>query len=190
MAKCKYMGWLDLETTGLEEREGIVLEVGVAVTRVEFPFELINARSWVVKPSDNDWQKMMVPKVVEMHTKTGLITDVDFALMGVGAVEESVVNWLNETCGKKSTVMLCGSGVTHFDRRWLKFHMPVLEDRFNYQTLDVGVIRRAFSLSGGPDPKFWGLTDGTMHRALDDVLDHLEEWRQYATLMNPQPKEN
>lgn len=179
-----YMAWLDLETTGLDETEGSILELGIALARPEPPFEEVAAASWVMRPHPTDWRSMMVDKVVEMHAKTGLDVEVDASEFTEAGIEKIAVEWLDSVGGTRGQFLLCGSGVSHFDRRWLKHRMPELEARFGYVTLDVGVIRRGFEVAGiGQSLKFAGKTDGTPHRGLDDARDHLEEWRRYSVLM-------
>lgn len=45
---------------------------------------------------------------------------------------------LFQSLGNKHDFILCGSGVSHFDRRFLAEHMPRLTKWFRYYSIDVG----------------------------------------------------
>lgn len=64
------------------------------------------------------------------------------------------------------------SGATiHFDRRWMAYHLPEIEEGFHYRSgIDISVLRKSVELNR-PD-----LTDGEpkrkgTHRALADIMD-------------------
>ena len=183
------MAWLDLETTGTDERTGHILEVGIVLSKAKPPFEEVIAGSWIVDPSVDDprWRSTMGDFVTNMHTENGLLADLEAMERrpSEATIEQEILAWL-KLCAGSDPLLLAGSGVAHFDRRWIRHRMPKLEERFDYVIMDVGVIRRAVDLSMGGHrraPSFGGQTDGTPHRALDDARDHLEEFRRYSALL-------
>jgi oligoribonuclease len=122
------------------------------------------------------------PYVQEMHDVNGLWDDLSLATKTVDEVDAEAAEWLEELCGR-SHVALSGSGVSHFDLRFIREYMPKLDDRLTYWTFDVGVMRRICHLAGRPDlTPDWGETDKT-HRALDDALVHANELRHYTALL-------
>lgn len=192
--KQKYMVWLDLETTGLDEKRDFILELGVVITRIVPPFEEIGRLGFVVRPPCSDhpkgWRQLTSDFVIKMHEKSGLAAEVDEAWRHLSTAEANMIEWIDKTIGKKSEVMLCGAGITHFDNYWLKDQMPKLWARVEYLIHDTSVISRAFELAGTVDPvepqriaKRTGLTE---HRAVDDCLIAIEIWREQARLFNPQ----
>lgn len=183
--KYPYLIWLDTETSGSDEHEDRLLEVGVVITDSEYPFGQREQFSSIVShPDVNDWQEEAStwnPIVREMHEKNGLLLALS---LGDGSplaeVERELLGLLVEQ-DAEGRPLLAGSGVSHFDRRWLKARTPHFERQLAYPNLDVGVMRRGFDLALGDDsPDFAGKTGGTPHRALDDALDHLTEFRRYV----------
>lgn len=67
----------------------------------------------------------------------------------------------------------------HGPTRWLPTHFPRFAGGLTYFTLDTGVLRRSLRLAGVDVPDNGSRT----HRALDDVHDHLTEWRTMAALI-------
>ncbi len=181
-----YALWLDLETAGLEPP---ILEVGAAMVENRFPFPDVEHYSAVVRPDVPGWREKMVPFVVEMHTKTGLLDAVPQGRPLV-EVEDELLAMLDRYVDPTAQVVLAGSGVSHFDHEIIKSEMPRLAKRLRYATLDVGVIRRAFEFVGRKAvTEVYGQTftspapEAQQHRALADVLDHLNEWRHYARML-------
>jgi hypothetical protein len=68
--------WVDLETTGTDETEDDIIEVGAILT--DFDLEVIRMFSAVSRPSDHAYKRMMENKVVrKMHTDNGLLAILD-----------------------------------------------------------------------------------------------------------------
>lgn len=175
----KYLGWVDLETTGTNEREDHILEVAFALT------DLVGTPKWaisyVISPPI-DWADRMGETVREMHTKSGLVADVYGTTDTKIDVQEAIIGHLKQQGAKPHEVMLAGSGVGHFDKRFLQWQMYNLHQWFVYPVMDVGVIRRflRFAGAGHLAPK---LNESKTHRAMDDLNLHLSEYRHYVKLM-------
>lgn len=178
----KYFAWVDLETTGSTPGQHEILELGFILTDVELAE--IDRAVWLVEPeSVRRTGELFIPSeyVTRMHTENGLIADLKkYRGQLTWAVDDELVNILNRHGVKtKRDVMLAGSGVSHFDRAFLKLHMPRFEAMLAYPSMDVGVIRRYYALRGEnlvPDAG----SDNRNHRALDDVVHHLNELRSYV----------
>lgn len=188
MPPAKYLLWIDLETSGTDETKDPILEVGAIVTTVDPPFEVIFESEGVFKPPELffvDWRERIEANEVvkEMHTKNGLLEAVDAVGGDIVEFERVLVDDLREI-GKKHEFLLAGSGVAHFDRRFIDAQMPALAGMLQYPVMDVGVVRRMFRLAGNHKTveACCGSTweGGKPHRGLDDVRDHLEEFRRYA----------
>jgi len=191
MARAKFLAWIDLETTGVDPIQDPILEIGMVVTESKRPFEELTYGSWVIDPSvagHHLWKDRLGDYVGKMHTDNGLLADIsdpDIATSMVAAQEQTVL--LLEGIGRPHNFMLAGSGVGHFDRAFIKQQMPVLEKWLQYPNLDVGVIRRALSFAGRSDLDAFGTTfdtDDKPHRGLNDIRDHLAEFRIYSEMFN------
>jgi oligoribonuclease len=171
----KFLAWIDLETTGSDEVADDIIEVGLVVTD-----ESLNPRekrSWTVYPNRPGLLLAMDDVVVDMHTKSGLLADLlkmpDEYLLKIAHVDEVLAGVLESylTDGK---IPLAGSGVSHFDMRFIKRYMPETAKLLTYAPYDIGSVRRFLRLAGVE------ISDANLsHRALDDVEDHIAEARYY-----------
>lgn len=168
---------LDIETTGNKD-ESELIEIGLVMVAVPSLNEL-GRLTVLVEPSQESFNDMLAnPVVSEMHAKTGLTEDL---LAGKGVTPESadtfINQWLNQfTDSPRTHIPYGGSGVSHFDRKYIDRDLPRLGKRLTYWSLDVGAARRIFALQGASTMSIEGKT----HRALDDALVHTDELRFYA----------
>lgn len=179
-----HMLWLDLETTGSSAEADDIIEVGAILTTADL--EVVDDFEELVRPSDAALGRMMRNAVVrEMHEANGLLADVlrDDALEArpAGFVGFEMTEWLKGNGAKEGKVVLAGSGVGHFDRKFIDRQMPKLSKYLRYWCIDIGVIRRASEMWGGPRPEV-NHNDAKTHRALQDAYCHLEEARAYRAL--------
>lgn len=174
--------WIDLETTGTDENEDEddILEVGVILTE-GFNLTVLEERAYVVHSdlavgviAGEGAIPPIDPFVVDMHHKNGLWKDSDEQGRPVKEVEQLLIEML-DLHGVGSKVALGGSGVGHFDRRFIAAKMPRLAERLTFWPLDVGVLRRFFRHCHAGDG--WPSQEAKTHRALDDIQLHLREYR-------------
>lgn len=184
--------FLDLETTGTDERLDNIIEVGIAMLDAETLVEK-DAFSRVVAPYLNAYERMMAKDVVrEMHEKNGLLDDVRARIRESGSrsisdVDTELIDWLRQHVGRDTTqIPYGGSGVGHFDRRFIKRYLPRFDKMITHWAYDVGVMRRMFKKAGvtPADELFERIgQDGKTHRALDDARVHAAEFRYYQTFI-------
>jgi len=171
--------WIDLETTGTNERLDDIVEVGFIITDRELVE--IRSGSTVTQISERGWQRLKDTEVVfKMHTENGLIADLERLneeIPTAGGYGKFIVNLLEDMGVEPHHVMLAGSGVSHFDRRFMREQMPWLEGYLAYPSLDVGILRRFWRDVCGLEVS--GLDEGKTHRGLDDIRCHLEEARWF-----------
>lgn len=171
--------WLDLETTGTDERLDPIIEVGVILTTDKL--DEVARFSEVVAPPDVEAAVLrMVPVVVAMHKANGLIEELRAGSgRPVAVVERALISFLRtHTTGQQ--LPLAGSGVAHFDGRFIRAQMPMLAEHLYHFALDVGSFRRIARLAGvkAPEPDHV-----KTHRALDDIAQHLDEGRWYLQFL-------
>lgn len=194
--------WMDLETNGrrLEDEtyyEGVPFEVAMVITDSKFN-EQARYESLVHVPrGENSYLERTMPDVVfNMHTESGLLQDYSSAIthniykIYHFNVDEAMVNIIHSVKNfnvwgsplPEIELMLAGSGVSHFDSRWIKRYFPMVwselhgYDSETKPTLDIGVVRRFLQhfVPQYPYPK--NEVQGN-HRALQDVLSFIEEAR-------------
>jgi oligoribonuclease len=177
--------WLDLETTGLNPDEGVILEIGVIVT--DLLLNELARKSWVLPYVRSEVLVKMDDYVLNMHLKSGLLKEV----WGHGSIDQDlleskrrrvytdVAGWIRTAC-KHTRIKHChlsGSSVGTFDMAWLRKHAPGISDTFSYRVGDVSTFKVFFpnTLSqpaGGP-----------AHRALDDLDYSIDQLRQMRKLL-------
>jgi oligoribonuclease len=168
--------WVDLETTGSDETEDEIIEVGAILT--DFEYTIISNFQTLRYPSDHAYKRLMANDVVrQMHTDNGLLAKLEELKPALKSndIDGFTLAWVRENV-PKGKVILAGSGVSHFDRKFIDAQMWRTAELLTYPMLDVGVIRRFFRYSGiefQPDH-----VPEKEHRAFDDIYAHLNEARQ------------
>lgn len=169
--------FLDLETTGLDEHTDIVLEV--AIVEQNGAGEAGRSYETVVQPIKENWKDLMDPYVLEMHTKNGLIADIDAQLgVPVDVAEEQVLRFLLNL----DKPIIAGNSI-HFDRRFISHQMPRLDKFLHHRMVDVSSIKLMV------EQQWPGLVQPRnvepAHRAMADALESLQSYRYYSARLNP-----
>lgn len=169
---------LDLETTGLEPEEDVILEIGVTIADSEL--HPIASKESLVWPGEYDLDSLN-EIVGEMHEASGLLDDLAehaSPLYSAPKVEQDVINWLESYGVQPQTVPLMGSSV-HFDRAFLKKHMPKLEAFFTHRNVDVSSIKEMTRRLDGVEEQYEPEQKSAAHRALNDVTNTMAEAEFY-----------
>lgn len=168
------IAWLDLETTGLDPERDEVVEVGIVLTTARL--QEVAARSWLVYPSIlplDGWDRT----AREMHDENGLLHEIRTEITAeVGGVEEAACVWLTQQGITPGVLPLAGYSID-FDRRFLRRHMPTLEQWFNRRLIDISSLRQMVQwwtpAEVYPRPK------KPRHRALADCRAAIAEATHY-----------
>lgn len=173
--------WLDLETTGSSDVAKII-EVGAILTDSSSLLNELGRFTTVIGPGwvAPNWEADVVKF---MHQKSGLTEALKDPLNPtVQEAEKMVLRWINDTVGFSTDhIPWGGSGVGHFDAKYIKRDWPYLSKRLTYWVYDVGVMRRMLKLIGIQLDA--DTTEIKTHRALEDIILHVEEARQYLMLL-------
>ncbi|KAI8359187.1 ribonuclease H-like domain-containing protein [Blakeslea trispora] len=159
--------------TGLDIKKDHLIEIAVLITDSELNIvakgpELIIHQSKEVMDNMNDW-------CIEHHGKSGLTKQVLESKLSVKEAEEKVYDFLKEHV-PKGAAPLAGNSV-HEDKRFLLKEMPKVVDHLHYRIVDVSTIKEL--------AKRWypevasGVVKKAGHRALDDIVESIEELRYY-----------
>lgn len=172
--------WLDLETTGSDETKDSIIEVGCILTT--YDLNAVGEFQAVVTPEPLGYGRMMLnPTVRAMHEANNLLWELS---EGNGRRPHEVTNdlmrWLADSGASQGRTVLAGSGVGHFDRRFIARYMPQLDRFLRYWCIDIGVIRRAHEMWVGSVVSTEN--ENKTHRAIDDVWCHLKEARIFRDL--------
>lgn len=188
--------WVDLETTGTDVRYDDIIEIAAIWTDTEL--EEVSRWEAVIRWSDEGKRRIDSNDVVfEMHRINGLynqiesgVTDYVADMLWPDNDLRSEMERVNLASGRPAMQqqVLAGSGVAHFDRRFLDANMPAVTDMLRYYCVDVGVVRRAWRMWTGETVPAVSQADKT-HRAMDDIESHLDEARRFqsfwVTMLDP-----
>lgn len=165
--------WIDLEMTGLDPMNDLIIEVATIVTDSELnivaegPVLAVHQSDEVLAGMD-EWN-------TSTHTKTGLVERVRASMLDEAEVQRQTIAFLGEHVGKNRSPM-CGNSICQ-DRRFLARYMPELEAYFHYRNLDVSSVKE---LAKRWKPQILpGFSKKNTHRALDDIRESVDELKYY-----------
>lgn len=172
------LGWIDLETTGLNPRTDWLLEIAFLIT--EDDLTTVALQDAVCKVPVPVARGKADSFVLDMHTQNGLWTAIAAEGEPTWRIEQRLIGMYREVIGDDK-VPLCGSTV-HFDREFLKVNMPDFESMFHYRHIDVSTYKESFRrwLPEVSEPDFEA---NKRHRAADDILDSLHLAQFYRTFL-------
>ena len=162
--------WIDLEMTGLNEDECVIIQAAMVITDCHLN-ELSCCDMVIWQP-----QRMldtMPPFVREMHTKNGLLQQVQTSKVSVSEAEQKLMTTLTQHVAYKKGILVGNS--VYMDRRFLRRYMPSLESYLHYRQLDVSSIKtvcQGWYGDAGRAPK-----PPSSHTALEDVRACIDELR-------------
>ena len=167
--------WLDLEMTGLDVEQHVIVEIACVVTDSDLAprDEGID----IVVHQDATELARMDDFVRRMHTKSGLLPLIEASTVGVEEAQSQVLAYVRRHVAVAGTAPLCGNSIG-VDRRFLDRYMHELDVFLHYRSIDVSSLkelcRRWYPpiYSKRPDK-------AEHHRALDDIRESIEELRYY-----------
>jgi oligoribonuclease len=177
------MVWIDCEMTGLDLSRDALIEVAVLVTDGELDV-LGDGVDLVIRPPADAVETM--PDVVrEMHTTSGLLTELDGGVT-LAEASDTVLKYIRTHVPDAGKAPLAGNTV-HMDRLFLARDLPEVEGWLHYSNVDVSSIKE---LARRWYPRvYYASPDKTgNHRALGDIQDSISELRYYRnTVFVPMP---
>ena len=173
--------WLDLEMTGLDHRRHRIVEIATVIT--DNSLEIVaTGPSLVIGASQADLDAMDA-EVRAMHEATGLLDEIGTSHINVAEAQERTLAFVSEHVPEPRTAPLCGNSIGT-DRRFLDQYMPTLEEHLHYRVVDVSSIKELAKRWRPDVAEAWtdlsrSRAGTTKHRALDDVLESIDELRFY-----------
>lgn len=176
--------WVDVETTGLDAANDLLLEIAVVVTDADL--NELHAESWVLYGEIN--LAGLDSTILDMHYDNGLLREVVRSPNALDDITGDLQRIITSaelfpslpTPLNGSRPVLCGSSV-QFDREWLNVWFPSFASKLHYRNIDVSTIKEL--------NKRWARghqftpPDDKPHRAMPDVRLSIEELRFYRGLL-------
>lgn len=170
--------WIDCEMTGLDLKKDALIEVAVVITDGQLN-ELDAGIDLVIKPEPEALEQMG-DFVREMHTTSGLITELDSGTTMADA-EARVLEYVQKWIPEPRKAPLAGSSVGT-DRAFLERDMPLLTDYLHYRIIDVSSIKE-LAKRWYPRAYFNSPEKNGGHRALADIYESIHELRYYREVI-------
>lgn len=169
--------WVDMEMTGLEPDQDVVIEIATIVTDSELntlaegPVIAIHQSDAILAGMD-EWN-------TTHHTASGLVGRVRASTTDEQAASLETIAFLEQWVPAGKSPM-CGNTICQ-DRRFMARHMPTLEAYFHYRNLDVSTLK-ILAQRWAPEVAD-GFSKKGAHLALDDIRESIEELRYYREKM-------
>lgn len=182
--------FLDLETTGLDEREHQILEVAAIITDDGFGERARFQR--VLNVAQHVDYAGLDPFVRDMHFKNGLwMESLRAALTDTSSfVDGTLANLIQQTCGsslgERNGPLLAGNTIS-FDRRFIRRYMPMTEKLLHYRMFDCTTLNELARRAWPAVYDGRGKSVEAPHRALHDVQESLELARYYRGALAAAP---
>jgi len=165
--------WIDLEMTGLDTQNDVIIEIATIVTDSELnilgegPILAIHQSDQLLAGMD-EWN-------TRQHGQSGLVERVKNSQITEIEAEAKTIEFLSQYVAKGASPM-CGNSICQ-DRRFMARCMPELEDYFHYRNLDVSTLKELAKRWAPEATK--GIVKKGSHLAMDDIKDSIEELRHY-----------
>lgn len=175
--------WIDCEMTGLDLVTDALIEVAALVTDSQLSV-LGDGVDVVIRPPAAAIEQMS-DVVREMHTSSGLLTELDAGLPLADA-EAVVLEYVKAWVPEPRKAPLAGNSVGT-DRGFLARDMAALEGHLHYRIVDVSSIKE-LARRWYPRVYFASPAKRGGHRALADIQESIEELKYYReALFVPAP---
>jgi oligoribonuclease len=174
--------WIDLETTGLDQFDDRILEVGIVITSPGPDFYPVVYNNWVFPFVEPDVFEVDIdPIVTEMHIKSGLWNECHEAwktFVDPKELEQQMIQYLADNDADSS--YMHGNSV-HFDRAFLGRHLPLLHEQFHYRNFDVSTLKQYALMWNKEYP--W--VDRGIHRGVPDNHDAIANAIHFRNVFQP-----
>lgn len=165
--------WIDLEMTGLNPDQDLVIEIATLVTDADLnliaegPILAISQPPALMNAMD-EWN-------TNQHGKSGLTERVLKSEISEAEAESQTLSFL-ECYVPAGCSPMCGNSICQ-DRRFMAKHMSRLEQYFHYRNLDVSTLKE---LAARWKPSaLEGFSKKGSHLAMDDIHDSINELSHY-----------
>ncbi|ARC56403.1 Oligoribonuclease [Frondihabitans sp. 762G35] len=174
MASSDRLVWIDCEMTGLDLGIDELVEVAVVIT--DFDLEPVHEGFDIVIKPDQTALDNMGDFVTQMHTSSGLLTEIPNGV-GLAEAEYEVLNYIIAHVPEGQQAPIAGNTIGT-DRAFLAKYMPRVDQHLHYRSIDVSSIKE-LARRWFPRVYFNAPAKNGGHRALADILESIRELEYY-----------
>ncbi len=170
--------WIDLEMTGLDLEKDLILEIATIVT--DGQLNIIAQGPEIVISQPESALLAMDKWCTAVHGKSGLTDKVKASDTSIQQAEQQTLAFLRDHC-EEGKAPLAGNSVW-MDRVFMMKYMPRLYNYLHYRTIDVSTIKE-LAKNWYADQDQFRFKKNNTHRALDDIIESIEELKFYRKLL-------
>lgn len=177
--------WIDCEMTGLDPEKDELVEIAVVIT--DSDLKPVDAGLDIVIKASDDALAGMGEFVTNMHTASGLITEIAEG-KSLAEAEYEVMEYVLAHVPDQNKAPLAGNTIGT-DRMFLTKYMPRLDAHLHYRSIDVSSIKE-LARRWFPRVYFQAPEKAGGHRALADILESIREldyYRKAVFIAEPGP---
>lgn len=165
--------WVDLEMTGLDANEDVIIEVAAEVTDFEFK-TLATYEAIVKQPRELVVERMQknVWWADYPENRDEFLKKMDGDSKPSDQVEQELMALIEEHFGSEPAI-LSGNSI-HSDRGFIKHYWPQLDLKLHYRMLDVSSLKIVMQGKYG-----YEFEKTNTHRAFDDIQASIAELQHY-----------
>ncbi|GAB3947485.1 oligoribonuclease [Corynebacterium tapiri] len=174
-AKNNRLVWIDLEMTGLDPDNHVIVEVAALVTDANL--NILGEGVDLVVHATEDELSRMDDYVTEMHETNGLTEAIRASTVDIRKAEDAVLDLIAQHCDPEHPAPLAGNSIAT-DRAFIRAHMPRLDRALHYRMIDVSSVKE-LTRRWFPRAYFNQPEKGMAHRALADIVESIRELDYY-----------
>lgn len=164
--------WVDLEMTGLDAQQDVILEVAAEITDFDFK-TLASYEAIIQQPTEvvvdrmqkNTWWADYPANRDEFVRKTQQGKP-------LAQVEQELIDIIEQQFGDEPVIL--GGNSIHNDRNFIKHWWPALDLKLHYRMLDVSALKIVMQGKYGVS-----FEKKEVHRAFDDIQASIAELQYY-----------
>ena len=167
---------MDLEMTGLNPDLHVIVEIATLVT--DDDLNIIAEGPDLVISQPEELLVHMDDFVTKMHTSSGLLEMMKASTITEAEAMQRTLDFIKEHSPEPMKIPLCGNSI-RTDRTFLAKYMPDIENWLHYRCVDVSTVKELVKRWNPGLEHARPKSEGTTHRAMDDIRDSVAELKFY-----------
>lgn len=168
-----HLVWMDLETTGIDDRSCSILEIATIITDKDL--HIVEEGPVLVIHQPRSVLAKMDAWCIDQHGASGLTEASRKSDISLDDAAAQTLAFVRKYC-LRGKAPLCGNSIG-FDRRFIMHHMPKLNNYLDFRNVDVSSFKElVYRWYPGVVEK---VVKKSTHRSLDDIRESIDEMRFY-----------